>query len=125
MKKKLSGLDKSLIFVAIIVVLFTISMIATFWFKGDVPNVLITAVFGATFAECGFCSYIWKQKVTNDSSKQSETKCKISKEKEKEEEINEYGDGTNDKNDTGNSDNNIYSYTVTRIEEVPTEQTGE
>lgn len=84
MKKKLSGLDKSLIFVAIIVVLFTISMIATFWFKGDVPNVLITAVFGATFAECGFCSYIWKHK--------------ISKEQKEEEQINESGVN---KNSTG------------------------
>lgn len=72
-KKKLSGLDKTLIFVAILVVLFTISMVVIFWFKDDVPNVLITAVFGATFTECGFCSYIWKQK--NDREKENNNGC--------------------------------------------------
>lgn len=58
----MSGLDKTLIFVAIADTTFVIAMIVLFCLFQDVPDALILAVFGATFGECGCCSYIWKHK---------------------------------------------------------------
>lgn len=55
-------LDKILLTVAIFDVLFVITMIVIFWIFQSVPDVLIVAVMGATFGECGCCSYIWKNK---------------------------------------------------------------
>lgn len=60
--KKLNGLDKTLIFIAIFDVIFVISMIIIFCIFQSTPDILIGAVFGATFGECGCCSYIWKVK---------------------------------------------------------------
>lgn len=60
--KKLNGLDKTLIFIAILDTLFVISMIIIFCIFQSTPDILIGAVFGATFGECGCCSYIWKIK---------------------------------------------------------------
>ena len=37
-------------------------MIVLFCLFQDVPDSLVVAVFGATFGECGCCSYIWKNK---------------------------------------------------------------
>lgn len=62
MKNGMNGLDKTLIFIAIIDTLFVIAMIVTFWFYQSIPDSLVIAVFGATFGECGCCSYIWKLK---------------------------------------------------------------
>lgn len=59
---KLNTLDKVLIFIAILDVLFVIAMITVFCLFQAVPDSLIIAVFGATFGECGCCSYIWKHK---------------------------------------------------------------
>lgn len=58
----MTGLDKTLIFVAIADTLFVIAMIVLFCLFQDVPDALVLAVFGATFGECGCCSYIWKVK---------------------------------------------------------------
>lgn len=65
---KLNGLDKTLIFIAILDTLFVISMIIIFCLYGSVPDTLIIAVFGATFGECGCCSYIWKTKKEKEIS---------------------------------------------------------
>lgn len=59
---KLNGLDKTLIFIAVLDTLFVIAMIVIFCLYQQVPDTLILAVFGATFGECGCCSYIWKHK---------------------------------------------------------------
>ena len=58
----MSGLDKTLLFVAILDTLFVIAMVVLFCLFQDVPESLVLAVFGATFGECGCCSYIWKNK---------------------------------------------------------------
>lgn len=59
---KTNGLDKTLLFIAILDTIFVITMIVLFCLFQDVPESLILAVFGATFGECGCCSYIWKHK---------------------------------------------------------------
>lgn len=59
---KTNGLDKTLLFIAILDTIFVIAMIVLFCLFQDVPESLILAVFGATFGECGCCSYIWKHK---------------------------------------------------------------
>lgn len=58
----MNGLDKTLLFIAIGDTVFVIAMIVLFCLFQDVPDALIVAVFGATFGECGCCSYIWKNK---------------------------------------------------------------
>ena len=58
----MSGIDKTLLFIAILDSLFVVAMIVLFCLFQDVPESLILAVFGATFGECGCCSYIWKHK---------------------------------------------------------------
>ena len=60
--KKLNTLDKILLIVAIFDAIFVISMIILFCVFQGVPDTLIVAVMGATFGECGCCSYIWKNK---------------------------------------------------------------
>lgn len=73
---KLNGLDKTLIFIAILDTLFVITMIIIFCLYQDVPDTLILAVFGATFGECGCCSYIFKikkEKEIDDGRHDSET----------------------------------------------------
>ena len=61
-KKGLNTLDKILLTVAIFDLLFVIAMIVLFCAFQNVPDTLIVAVLGATFGECGCCSYIWKAK---------------------------------------------------------------
>ena len=58
----MNGIDKTLLFVAILDTVFVIAMIVLFCLFQDVPDSLVVAVFGATFGECGCCSYIWKNK---------------------------------------------------------------
>ena len=58
----MNGIDKTLLFVAIVDTLFVVAMIVLFCLFQDVPDSLVAAVFGATFGECGCCSYIWKHK---------------------------------------------------------------
>ena len=52
----MSGIDKTLLFIAILDSLFVVAMIVLFCLFQDVPESLILAVFGATFGECGCCS---------------------------------------------------------------------
>ena len=58
----MNGIDKTLLFVAILDTVFVVAMIVLFCLFQDVPDSLVVAVFGATFGECGCCSYIWKNK---------------------------------------------------------------
>ena len=48
---KTNGLDKTLLFIAILDTVFVIAMIVLFCLFQDVPESLILAVFGATFGE--------------------------------------------------------------------------
>ncbi len=58
----MNGIDKTLVFVAILDTVFVIAMVVLFCIFQDVPDSLVVAVFGATFGECGCCSYVWKHK---------------------------------------------------------------
>ena len=70
-------IDRVLITMAIFDALFVVVMIAIFIAFQAVPDTLILAVFGATFGECGCCSYVWKKKVVKDVGK-SENNLDIS-----------------------------------------------
>lgn len=61
MKKGLT-IDKALIFSAIMIILFTITMIITYWYWNSVPDALIVAFFAAFSCEGGFCMFIHKLK---------------------------------------------------------------
>ena len=58
----MNGLDKTLLFIAILDTLFVVAMIVVFCLYQSVPDSLVVAVFGATFGECGCCAHIWKAK---------------------------------------------------------------
>lgn len=61
MKKGLDT-DKCLIFSAIMIILFTVSMIITFWWWNTVPDSLIVAFFAAFSCEGGYCVMVHKIK---------------------------------------------------------------
>lgn len=69
MKKEKRTMDIVLKVIAVILTLFTISMIITYWHVGGVPDVLITAVFGACLGEFGFMAWIknTKERYSNGS----------------------------------------------------------
>lgn len=51
-------MDIVLIVIAIVLIVFTVTMVITFWHMGSVPDILITAVFGACLGEFGFMAWI-------------------------------------------------------------------
>ena len=62
--KKNDGLDKALIFVAIFILLFVVSMEVMYYVMGSVPDALIIGVMGSGGCEC-ICAlliYICKKK---------------------------------------------------------------
>lgn len=68
MKKEKKVMDTVLAVIAVVLILFTIAMIITFWHIGSVPDILITAVFGACLGEFGFMAWIKnvKEKCSNE-----------------------------------------------------------
>lgn len=56
--KKLNTMDKILMIMAILLILFTIAMIVIFCLYQAVPDSLVTAFFTAFGAEGGFCAVI-------------------------------------------------------------------
>ena len=60
MKKKndRKTMDIVLIVIAAVLIIFTVTMVITFWHNGSVPDILITAVFGACLGEFGFMAWI-------------------------------------------------------------------
>lgn len=59
--------DKALIFSAIMLTLFTITMIVIFFLFQSVPDSLIVAFFGAFGLEGGYCAFIHKIKKEHKS----------------------------------------------------------
>ena len=57
-KKKDNFMNKVLIFMAVFLLLFTVTMIVTFWAKLSVPDTLIVSVFGIFSSECFVMSWI-------------------------------------------------------------------
>ena len=51
-------MDIVLIVIASVLIIFTAIMVITFWHIGSVPDILITAVFGACLGEFGFMAWI-------------------------------------------------------------------
>ena len=68
----MNTLDKVLLTIGIADFLFVVAMIIIFCIYQSVPDTLIMAVFGATFGECGCCSYIWKHKQERKLDKEVE-----------------------------------------------------
>lgn len=58
-------LDKILKIIAIFLLLFVICMIVTFYIKSDVPDTLITCVFGACTGELSIMGWIKTAKEKN------------------------------------------------------------
>lgn len=65
-KRQLKGTDVVLIVVGLFDVFFTLIMCQLFYLYQSVPDSLIVAIFGATFGECGFCTYIYKKRKENE-----------------------------------------------------------
>lgn len=61
-KKKLSTIDKILIFCAVLLILFTVTMIILFAFFQTVPDTLITCFFACFGVESINTVRIWKEK---------------------------------------------------------------
>ena len=61
--KKLSGLDKYIIFSFTILIIFTIVCIVIFCLKGDIPDTLVTSVFGVWGGELLLCAMIKRLKL--------------------------------------------------------------
>ena len=57
-KKKPGAMDIVLIFIAVILVVFTVVMIWTFIEYGAIPDTLCTCVFAALTGECGAMAWI-------------------------------------------------------------------
>lgn len=57
-KNERKTMDIVLAIIAAVLVVFTTVMVITFWHIGSVPDVLITAVFGACLGEFGFMAWI-------------------------------------------------------------------
>lgn len=55
--------NKILIFVSILLVVFTLTMIVLFVRYGSIPDTLCTCVFGALAGECGILGWIKTSKV--------------------------------------------------------------
>ena len=51
-------MDKILVVIAAVLIVFTTTMIVTFWHLGSVPDILITSVFAACLGEFGFMAWI-------------------------------------------------------------------
>lgn len=61
-QRKINGTDVVLIIVAIYIVIFNYHMIHLFYQFQIVPDSLIVALYGVTFGELGFCTYIYKNR---------------------------------------------------------------
>jgi ABC-type phosphate transport system permease subunit len=61
-RKKLSTLDRVLLFCAISILVFTIAMIVLFCFFQSVPDTLIVSFFGVFTGEGCICWRIWAKK---------------------------------------------------------------
>lgn len=57
-RKPKHAMDLVMTIIAIVLIVFTTVMVITYWKIGGVPDVLITAVFGACLGEFGFMAWI-------------------------------------------------------------------
>ena len=65
MKKKLNFSDGAVIVSAIMILIFTIVMIVTYWKFQSVPDVLIGAFYTCFSFEGGYLTYIYKTRKSN------------------------------------------------------------
>lgn len=61
-KKRLNGTDVALVICTILLILFVISMIVTFWKFQDIPSELCVTLIPSFMGEYGFCTIIYKSK---------------------------------------------------------------
>lgn len=65
MKKKVRTMDIILCIIAVLLILFTLEMIAVYKETGAVPDTLVTCVFSALGGECGAMAWIKATKERN------------------------------------------------------------
>ena len=58
MKKKLGTMDKILVIIAMLILVFTVVMIILYIKTGGIPDTLCTCVFGICGGECGAMAWI-------------------------------------------------------------------
>jgi uncharacterized RDD family membrane protein YckC len=58
MKASMRTMDKILVLLGIIALLFTVTMIVIYVCTGGIPDTLCTCVFSAIFGECGIMGWI-------------------------------------------------------------------
>lgn len=63
MKKKDGLMDKILVFITVLLIVFSISMIILYILTGGIPDTLVTCVFSVCGGECGIMGWI---KTTKD-----------------------------------------------------------
>lgn len=72
MKKKTGTMDKALFIVLVLAVVFTSVIIWLFIKYQEIPDTLVTCVFGALFGELGCLTYIKKLKEKKRYEEESE-----------------------------------------------------
>lgn len=68
--KKLNTLDKILLISYISLLIFTVVMTVIFCFKDAVPDTLVVSFFAIFTGEAGFCTYIWKHKISKKNKEE-------------------------------------------------------
>ena len=58
MKNGKGMMDRIIAVIAVVLILFTVAMIVTYWRIGGIPDTLVTAVFAACLGEFGFMAWI-------------------------------------------------------------------
>lgn len=58
MKKKLGTMDKILVFIAVVLLVFVVIMLWMYYSTGGIPDTLCTCVFAICGGECGVMGWI-------------------------------------------------------------------
>ena len=74
-KKKIRTMDIILAIIAVVLIIFIVVMVLTYWHMGGVPDILITAVFGACLGEFGFMTWIKTTKEKTGGNENADAFC--------------------------------------------------
>lgn len=72
MKKSDGLMDRILVFIGGLLIVFTIAMIVIFLIKDSIPDTLVTCVFGVCGGECGIMGWIHTAKLKKNETCDSE-----------------------------------------------------
>lgn len=76
--KKRGTMDRILVFIAILLLVFSIAMIIIYICTGGIPDTLVTCVFGVCGGECGVMGWIktTKEKIQERKETLEDRECK-------------------------------------------------